>query len=172
MNTWREILHPDQSGFHPKHTTLDALLKATDNWRWALDSHELVGAVFIDLSKAFDSINYELLLGNKLESYGTQQDSPHWFQNYLTGRRQRVLVNGAVSTWRPVERGVLQGSILDPLLFGIFVNDLPVKINQCSVSLYADDTSLYHSSRDSAELLRILWSQSLMELQAGLAITD
>ena len=145
------ILHPDQSGFRPKHSTLDALLKATDNWRWSLDSNELVGAVFIDLSKAFDSIDHELLL-SKLESYGIRQDSLNWFQNYLTGRRQRVLVNGTVSTWRPVERGVPQGSILGPLLFGILVNDLSVKIDQCSVSLYANDTALYHFSRDSAEL--------------------
>ena len=146
-----QILHPDQSGYRPKHSTLDALLKATDNWRWALDSNELVGAVFIDLSMAFDSIDHELLL-SKLESYGIREDSLHWFKNYLTGRRQRVLVNGIVSTWRPMEKGVPQGSILGPLLFGVFVNDLPVNINQCSVSLYADDTALYHSSRNSTEL--------------------
>ena len=102
------ILHPDQSGFRPEHSTLDALLKASDNWRRALDSNELVGAVFIDLSKAFHSIDHELLL-SKLESYDICQDNLHWFQNYLTGRRQRVLVNGTVSTWRPVERGVLKG---------------------------------------------------------------
>ena len=65
------ILHPDQSGYRPKHSTLDALLKAIDYWRRALDSNELVGAVFIDLSKAFDSIDHELLL-SKLESYGIQ----------------------------------------------------------------------------------------------------
>ena len=138
------ILHPDQSSYHPKHSTLDALLKATDNWRRALDSNELVGAVFIDLSKAFDSIDHELHL-RKLEPYGIQEDSLHWFKNYLTGRRQ---INGIVSTWRPMERGVPQGSIL---LFGIFVNDLPVNINQCSVSLYANDTALCHSSRNSTE---------------------
>ena len=78
--------------------------------------------------------------------------SLRWFKNYLTGRKQRVLVNSIVSTWRPVERGTPQGSILLLLLFGVFVNDLPVNINQCSVSLYADDTALYHSSRNSTEL--------------------
>ena len=65
---------------------MDALLKATDNWRRALDSNELVGAVFIDLSKAFDSIDHELLL-SKLKLYGIRQDSLHWFRNNLTGRR-------------------------------------------------------------------------------------
>ena len=78
--------------------------------------------------------------------------SLRWFKNYLTGRKQRVLVNSIVSTWRPVERGIPQGSILLLLLFGVFVNDLPVNINQCSVSLYADDTALYHSSRNSTKL--------------------
>ena len=84
-------LHPDQSGYRPKHSTLDALLKATDNWGRALDSNKLVGAVFIDLSKALDSIDHELLL-SKLELYKIRQDSLHWFKNYLSGR-QRVLVS-------------------------------------------------------------------------------
>ena len=82
-----DILHIQISPFFcPNHSTLDALLRATDNWRQALDSNELVGAVFIDLSKAFDSIDHELLL-SKLESYSVRQDSLHWFQTVLTRRR-------------------------------------------------------------------------------------
>ena len=116
-----------------------------------------MSAVFIDLSKAFDYIDHGLLL-SKIKAYGTYEDGLRWFQSYLTGRRQRVLVNGVASIWRPVERGVPQGSILGPLLFCIFVNDLPERINQCSVSLYADDTTLYHSSKDSTKLKNTLES--------------
>ena len=113
--------------------------------------------MFIDLIKYLDYIDHGLLL-SKLKAYGTSEDGLRWFRSYLTGRRQRVLINGLASIWRPVERGVPRGSILGPLLFCIFVNDLPERINQCSVSLYADDTTLYHSSKDSTKLKNTLES--------------
>ena len=150
------LLNPAQSGFRPQHSTLDALLKAIDDWRQALDKSDLVGAVFVDLSKAFDSINHTLLI-KKLEALGIRDGELRWFKNYLSGRKQRVTVNGAVSSWRPVSRGVPQGSILGPLLFCVFVNDLPENVGT-SVSLYADDTTLYHSCKDYSELENTLES--------------
>ena len=78
------ILHTDQSSFRPKHSTLDALLKATDNWRQVLDSNELVGAVFIDLSKAFDSIDHELLLSKLRRLINAQSASMPMTLHYIT----------------------------------------------------------------------------------------
>ena len=121
-----------------------------------MDKSDLVGAVFVDLSKAFDSINHTLLI-KKLEAFGIRDGELRWFKNYLSGRKQRVTVKGAVSSWRPVSRGVPQGSVLGPLLFCVFVNDLPENVGT-SVSLYADDTTLYHSCKDYSELENTLES--------------
>ena len=83
------ILHPSQSEFRPGRTTQDVLLKTVDDWRIALDCGEHIGAVLIDLSKAFDSIDHALLL-KKLQSYGVEGNEFNWFTNYLTSRKQRV----------------------------------------------------------------------------------
>ena len=101
----------------------------------------------IDLSQAFDSICHSLLL-KKLEATGVCDTALTWFCSYLTGRRQRVLTHRACSEWRDVTIGVTQGSILRPLLFLIFVNDLPTKVQHCSINLYANDTSIYASHPD------------------------
>ncbi len=92
-----QLLHQEQSGFRPHHSTMDALLKVTDNFRKALDANELLGAVFIDLSKAFDSIDHELLL-QKLESYGIHDSGLRWFQNYLSGRRQGYNIRSTLNS--------------------------------------------------------------------------
>ena len=87
----RGILHHAQSGFRPKHSTQDVLLKTVDDWRLSLSRNEVVGAVFVDLSKAFDSISHELLL-QKLDHYGIRGTPLEWFRSFLTGRKQRVVV--------------------------------------------------------------------------------
>ena len=107
----------------------------------------------IDLSKAFDSINHNLLL-KKLHAYGVQGVELAWFSNYLTERKQRVVMNGVPSQWAEISTGVPQGSILGPLLFVIFVNDLPSVVEECTVNLYADDTALYSVHSDPGELSR------------------
>ena len=121
------------------------LLKTTDDWRLALDRGELVGTVLIDLSKAFDSIDHTLLC-RKLDAYGVRGPEQLWFRNYLANRRQRVVLNGVSSDWADVTRGVPQGSIFGPLLFSLFVNDLPNVVQHCSINLYADDTTIYNSA--------------------------
>ena len=113
-----------------------------EDWRSSLERNEIVGSVFVDLSKAFDSINHCLLL-QKLALYGFHDESLEWFRNYLSGGRQRVAYGDQMSEWVNVCMGVPQGSILGPLTFTIFVNDLPAVLSRSKVMLYADDTTVY-----------------------------
>ena len=104
----------------------------------------MIGAVFVDLRKAFDSINHNLLL-QKLCLYGFKGASLLWFQKYLTDRRQRVVVGDEKSQWAEIHAGVPQGFIFKPILFSIFINDLPTMLTRSKVMLYADDTTIYCS---------------------------
>ena len=103
--------------------------------------------VLLDLAKAFDYIGHEILL-QKLTCYGVWGDAYRWMQNFLYGRSQRVSIHGILLSKGEVKVGVRQGSILGPLLFSIYVNDLPATITDVNVNLYDDDTELpnCHSS--------------------------
>ena len=127
-----------------------------------MDRDEIVGTILIDLSKAFDSIDHNLLVA-KLEAYGVRGNEKEWFLNYLTDRQQSVVVGEAKSTWSEMVKGVPQGSSLGPLLFAIFMNDLPSVIENCNVNLYADDTTIYFSSKDPQEVQDVL-RVSIMQL--------
>ena len=139
---WR--LSPNLSGFLKGHSCCTALLKLTEDWRACLDRREAVAAVAIDLSKAFDSVCHPLLLA-KLKAYGFTHDALEIMTAYLIGRRQRVKLDGVHSTWRTIKTGVPQGSLLGPLLFNMYVNDLNYFITNTSLRLYADDTTQYAS---------------------------
>ena len=142
-----DLLLVMQSGFRPWHCTQDVLLKTVDDWRYTLDNNEVVGAVFIDLSRAFDSILHPLLV-DKLYRYGVRGDVLSWFKNYLSGRRQMVSLGEAsvASDWIDIQVGVPRGSILGSLLFSLFINDLPNVLCYCNIMLYADVTTMYFSS--------------------------
>ena len=109
-------LTPAQSGFRPGHSTQDLLLMVTEDWKSALDYNDFVGAVFIDLSKAFDSLDHSLLFA-KLSGYGFDDNSMQWFTDYLLCWRQHVVLDHTFSDWATVVRGVPKGSVLGPLLF-------------------------------------------------------
>lgn len=143
------LLNKVQSGFRPQHSTQDVLLKMVDDWKRALDMNDILGTVLIDLSKAFDSIEHSLQL-KKLDAYGVEGVEYQWFADYLSARKQRVTVDGEVSEWSPVVKGVPQGSILGPLMFNIFVNDLPHAVKHSTVNLYADDITIYVADHDPA----------------------
>ena len=145
------LLHWAQSGFRPHHCTQDVLLKVTDDWRASIDRNEVVGAVFLDLRKAFDSINHNLLL-HKLHVYGVRGEELLWFQSYLSDRRQRVLAGSVMSSGQPISHGVPQGSVLGPLLFSLFVNEIPNIVKHSKVMLYADDTTIYHAAKVTSRL--------------------
>ena len=135
------ILTPFQSGFVPGDSTTNQLLHTYHTFCEAVDSGKEVRAVFCDISKAFDRVWHRGLL-YKLTRIGCSDAVIKWLISYLTERRQCVVLGGATSDWAPVHAGVPQGSILGPLLFLIFINDIVKDINS-SIRLFSDDTSLY-----------------------------
>ena len=141
----------DQSGFLRLHSTLTCLLKMSDDWYNGLDLGKPVGLAFIDLKKAFDTVDHDVLY-KKLEVYGVQQRELSWFRSYLSNHKQFCRVNGVDSNVREVEVGVPQGSCFGPLLFLIYINDLPQVVQDSSVTMYADGTSLRYQSHDLTQL--------------------
>ena len=111
--------------------------------------------IFIDLQKAFDTVNHKILL-DKLEHYGIRGTPLQWFSSYLSNRKQFVHVNDSNSTVLDVTCGVPQGSVLGPLLFLIFINDLPHTSSKLKFYLFADDTNIYCESGDLTVLKKLL----------------
>ena len=131
------LFSSDQSGFLRLHSTLTCLLKNTDDWYSGLDLGQLVGLVFIDLKKAFDTVDHEILC-KKLHVYGAQDHVLEWFRSYLSCRKQYCRVNGVTSDLGHIEVGIPQGSCFGPLLFLIYINDLPQAVRGSTVSMYAN----------------------------------
>lgn len=148
-----KLLHKKQSGFRTEHSTESALLLMTETWLKAINDGKLVGCIMLDFRKAFDLVDHKLLL-RKLALYKFGNISLSWFESYLTNRSQQVSINGVISDSDEVLCGVPQGSILGPLLFLLFINDLPLSLDNViqSVDLYADDTTIYDINSDKSLL--------------------
>ena len=140
------LLHPNSMGFRKNRSTLTSVLQMYDKWIHGALNGEISAVVLLDLSAAFDLVCPNLLV-EKLRIYGIQQDCLEWIQSYLIGRKQSVWIDHTLSGWLPVEVGVPQGSILGPLLFVIFANDLPFVLT-CDIDTYADDSTLTSTQRD------------------------
>ena len=146
-----EHLFSHQSGFRSLHSVVTSLLNNTNDWYVNIDKGKYTAMVFIDLKKAFDTVNHQILLA-KLKKYGIDDLEYLWFQSYLENRRQFCKVNGARSNLQDIDCGVPQGSCLGPLLFLIYINDLPLALHKCNVTMYADDTSISYASKNIEEL--------------------
>ena len=134
------IIFNSQYGFRTGHSTTHATLDFIKNIEDAIEKNEYAIGVFCDLSKAFDTLNHEILL-SKLEYYGVTDTALLWFKSYLRNRKQYVEWNNCKSSTAPIETGVPQGSILGPLLFLLYINDLP-SATKLKCVMYADDTNL------------------------------
>ena len=149
------LLSPWQSGFRPGHSTTTTLLHVTSEWYSALDQGFIVGAVFLDIAKAFDTVNHTLLL-SRLADLGFDHATCEWFSCYLRDRHQCTAIDGNFSDEAVVPSGVPQGSVLGPLLFTLFVNSLPSHLEGVSTVMFADDTTLYVIGKSAADISAML----------------
>ena len=133
-----------KSGFRPHHSTESILIKMTDDWLEAMDQGLYTGTIFLDLRKAFDVVNHDLIIA-KLQIYGCSPSSLLWFKSYLTDRRQCVNLSGTLSNTEVLSSGIPQGSILGPAIFLLFINDLPLCWESRN-GLFADDATFYAST--------------------------
>ena len=145
------ILYSLQFGFRQKCPANHAPISIAESIRCSVDNKEFDCGIFIDLKKAFDTVNHSILL-LKLHHYGVRGKAYEWFQSYLSNRKQFVCVHGHDSDSLPLTCGVPQGSILGPLLFLLYVNDLPNASSLRTFHLFADDTNIYYSCKNLDDL--------------------
>ena len=148
-------LSPHLFGFRKGHSTEQCLVIMLEVWKKALDKKGNAGAILTDLSKAFDSLSHDLLIA-KLSAYGFDKESLEFILSYLKERKQRTKVGSFYSMWKLIKVGVPQGSILGPLLFNIFLNDIFYFIIDVSIANYADDNTLYATDKNVTSLLETL----------------
>ena len=137
------VLVPVQHGFRPGNSCLTQLLSTIHQLAESLDKGLSSHAIFLDFSKAFDSVPHQRLLA-KLDNIGIRDDTLRWIKAFLTDRQQRVIINGTSSDWTEVTSGVPQGTVLGPLLFLIYINDIVSNIRHSNTSLFADEQIVYH----------------------------
>ena len=130
-----------QNGFMKGRSTISQLLEIMDHWTKSFDLDTQIDCIYLDFKKAFDSVSHELLI-HKLKSYNISDSMITWLSSFLNNRRQSVRINGSTSSWTSVTSWVPQGSILGPLMFLLFVNDIP-QITSSNIILFADDTKLW-----------------------------
>ena len=151
--TQHNVITTHQHGFIQGRSCLSNLLRSLEDWTFSLDNGHGVDVVFLDFQKAFDTVPHHRLL-HKLGAYGVNNQVLRWLKNFLCFRRQRVLLDGESSDWYDVVSGVPQGSVLGPLLFIIYVNDIPDHVN-CASQMFADDLKIYRTIHDLNDSLML-----------------
>ena len=141
----------DRKGYNTQY----ALMALLEEWKQSVDKHGYAGAVIMDISKAFDTIHFELMIA-KLHAYGFTKSALKMIHSYLSNRWHRTKINTTFSTWKELLTGVPQCSILGPLLFNIYINDLFLILEETNVCNYADDTGVHACGKDIGSLMRSL----------------
>ena len=141
------VLCDKQFGFRKNNSTSYALMEITEKIKESIDNGKYGCGIYIDLRKAFDTVNHNILI-KKLEHYRVRGILLEWFKSYLNERKQFVFMNGESSDLKYISCGVPQGSVLGPLLFLLYINDLPNISAKLKFFLFADDTNIYFESND------------------------
>ena len=161
------VLYDKQFGFRSKHDTDHAILSIVDKIQKAIEERNYSCGIFLDFSKAFDTVNHKILL-SKLEHYGIRGIANDWFKSYLTDRQQVVMVNNVTSEKCGLTSGIPQGSVLGPLLFLLYINDFHYSSELFDFHLFADDANLF-CENESLQILQNRINSELINIHTWLS---
>jgi hypothetical protein len=150
--------HWESEYFFIKKTSQTTLFRLLEDWRNALDNNQYVAAFLMDLSKAFDCLSHDIVL-DKLSAYGMSTDSVSLLQSFSSNRKQQIEINSILSSWADIQKGAPQSSIMRPLLFKVFSNDIFYFVKKGTLYNYADDNTLSYGHPDFNVLTSVLESE-------------